>query len=149
MVEPPTSSSEPHRCPVCDAEVTIESRDSTAQRFDFAAAANASSGETRCKRCQCELRLDHDSKLMIQMSKTSVQRIASELAEWRASGEQRSLLLDFEDVRFLGSEFLNELIVLQRQKRFRPVLCNLSPEIEEVFQITHLNRIFEIRPRPN
>jgi len=55
------------------------------------------------------------------------------------------LLLDFEHVPFFGSDFLSELLLLQGNQRCHPILCNLSPEIDEVFQITRLNRVFEIQ----
>ncbi len=84
---------------------------------------------------------------MIQMSKTPAQYISAALAEWRTSGDRPRLLLDFSRIQFLTSEFLNALILLQTGRLCQPILCNLSVELQEVFQITRLNRVFEIRPR--
>jgi hypothetical protein len=58
------------------------------------------------------------------------------------------MLLDFGNVEFLSSAALNKLIILDKKvKQFkgRLKLCNLRPEIQEVFVITRLNQLFEIK----
>lgn len=60
----------------------------------------------------------------------------------------KHLLLNFEGVEFLSSAALNKLISLD--KKVKEVggilrLCSLRAEIMEVFTITRLNRVFDIR----
>jgi anti-sigma B factor antagonist len=61
---------------------------------------------------------------------------------------QKALLLDFGTVEFLSSAALNKLIILDKKvkaKSGRLKLCNLKPEIQEVFVITRLNQLFDIK----
>jgi anti-sigma B factor antagonist len=58
------------------------------------------------------------------------------------------LLLDFRNVRFLSSTTLGVLVSLYKRlqaKGGRLVVANLNPEVYEVFQITRLERVFEVR----
>ena len=59
------------------------------------------------------------------------------------------LLLDFANVDFLSSAALGKLITannLIRQKNGQLRLCNIKPQIYEVFVITKLNKLFRIFP---
>jgi anti-sigma B factor antagonist len=61
---------------------------------------------------------------------------------------RRSILLDFADVEFLSSAALGKLITLDRKVKSakgRLKMCNIRPEILEVFQVTKLNKVFDIR----
>lgn len=60
----------------------------------------------------------------------------------------RKLLLNFTEVEFLSSAALNKLIILD--KKMKAVgghlkLSNLRPEIYEIFVITRLTQLFDIR----
>jgi anti-sigma B factor antagonist len=62
--------------------------------------------------------------------------------------EQINLVLDFRNVRFLSSAVLGLLIrvskkVYERQGKLR--LCNIDPKIYEIFRITRLTKVFDIR----
>ena len=59
----------------------------------------------------------------------------------------KDLLLDFDSVEFLSSAALNKLIILDKKVKAKAgqlKLCNLMPEIREVFVITRLNQLFDI-----
>ncbi len=61
---------------------------------------------------------------------------------------RRSILLNFENVDFLSSASLGKLITLDRKIKSaqgRLKMSNIRPEILEVFQITKLNKVFDIR----
>ena len=61
---------------------------------------------------------------------------------------RKSLLLNFAGVEFLSSAALGKLITLDRKvksNKGRMKMSNIRPEILEVFQITKLNKIFDIR----
>jgi anti-sigma B factor antagonist len=58
------------------------------------------------------------------------------------------ILLNFTNVEFLSSAALGKLITLDRKvkaSKGRMKMCNIRPEIFEVFQITKLNKVFDIR----
>ena len=57
------------------------------------------------------------------------------------------MLLHFGRVKFMSSAALGMLIrVLKKCKEYKVMLklCNISPEEYEVFQITGMNKIFDI-----
>jgi anti-sigma B factor antagonist len=58
------------------------------------------------------------------------------------------LLLDFGSVEYLSSPILGELITLHKQVNAaggQLMLCNIDPQIYEVFEITKLNKLFDVR----
>lgn len=59
------------------------------------------------------------------------------------------LIIDFSNVEFISSTFMNRLVELQRsilKSRCKLTLCGLNPIIREVFQITHLDSLFQFAP---
>ena len=65
-----------------------------------------------------------------------------------AGGDGGRLLINMDNVRFLSSSAINKLIVLERRISSNGgnlKLSNLSPEVEEVFNITQLHSVFDIR----
>lgn len=78
----------------------------------------------------------------------SIQELGDELNALVDPGGHRKLLLDFASVEFLSSAALNKLIILDRKAKAaggKLKLCNLKPEIHEVFVITRLNQLFDIK----
>ncbi len=78
----------------------------------------------------------------------SIQELGDELFVLVEQENRKSLLLNFETVEFLSSAALNKLVVLDTKVKAHSGklrLCCLRPEITEVFQITNLNRVFDIR----
>jgi anti-sigma B factor antagonist len=79
-----------------------------------------------------------------------VERIAQlgeELMSLANSPAGTRVLINLDNVRFLSSSAINKLIVLERRLTSNGgdlKLSNLSPEVEEVFQITQLNSVFDI-----
>ena len=60
-----------------------------------------------------------------------------------------NLLLNFENVDYLSSAVLTELLKVKKaidETRGRLRLCAVSPVIQEVFEITNLNTVFTIHP---
>ena len=77
----------------------------------------------------------------------NIQELGDELFALVEQEGIKSLLLDFGRVEFLSSAALNKLIMLDKKVKEHDgqlKLCNLRPEIEEVFVITRLNQLFEI-----
>jgi anti-sigma B factor antagonist len=60
----------------------------------------------------------------------------------------RKLLLNFGNVEYLSSAALGKLITLHKKLQAaggRLILCNIDPQIYEVFEITKLDKIFNIQ----
>ena len=78
----------------------------------------------------------------------SIQELGNELAALIEKEGAKSVILNFSTVDFLSSAALNQLIKLvpkvkATQGKMR--LCGLKPEIKEVFEITKLDRLFDIK----
>ena len=77
----------------------------------------------------------------IQMIGDDLFRLVDELG-------RRKILLNFGNVEFLSSAALGKLITMNRKVqavRGKLVLCNIDPQIYEVFEITKLDRFFNIQ----
>ena len=60
---------------------------------------------------------------------------------------RKKLLLNFGNVEYMSSAALGKLITLNKKVQAaggRLVLCNIDPQIYEVFEITKLNKLFTI-----
>jgi anti-sigma B factor antagonist len=82
------------------------------------------------------------------LEEASIQELGAELFGLVEQLNRRSILLDFADVEFLSSAALGKLITLDRKVKSakgRLKMCNIRPEILEVFQVTKLNKVFDIR----
>jgi len=76
----------------------------------------------------------------IQMIGDDLFRLVDELG-------RRKILLNFKKVEFLSSAALGKLITLNRKVqavRGKLILCSITAEIKEVFQITKLDKLFTI-----
>ena len=61
---------------------------------------------------------------------------------------RRKVLLNFKNVEFLSSAALGKLITMNRKLQTaggKLVLCEIDPQIYEVFEITKLNKLFTIQ----
>jgi anti-sigma B factor antagonist len=79
---------------------------------------------------------------------TNIEELGGELFGLVEQENRKNLLLNFAGVQFLSSAALNKLIILDRKvKRAggKLKLSNLRPEIYEVFVITRLHEVFDIR----
>ncbi|HUT29491.1 MAG TPA: STAS domain-containing protein [Sedimentisphaerales bacterium] len=62
-------------------------------------------------------------------------------------GRRLNLALDFCHVKFMSSSFLGLLIKIHKrmcERKGRLRLCNISPDIYKVFEITRLDKVFDI-----
>ncbi len=78
----------------------------------------------------------------------SIEQLGEELNSLVLVDNRNVLLLNFEGVEFMSSAALNKLISLHSKVKAaegRLKLCNLRAEIKEVFTITRLDRVFDIR----
>jgi len=74
--------------------------------------------------------------------------IARELYDLAAKEDCKNILLNFSGVGFLSSSVLGKLITLNKRMKAKGgqlKLCELRPEIMELFTLTNLTKIFDIR----
>ncbi len=87
----------------------------------------------------------HDKKIL---DEAGIQELGAELFAVVEQDNRRRIVLNFTNVDFLSSAALGKLITLDRKAKAhqgRLKLSNIRPEILEVFQITKLNKVFDIR----
>ena len=78
----------------------------------------------------------------------NIQELGQELFRLVEVDNCKKLLLNFAEVDFLSSAALGKLITLDKKAKKHGCilkLSNIRPEIYEVFAITKLNRLFDIK----
>ncbi len=81
----------------------------------------------------------------------TIEQLGEELNSLVTVEKRNMILLNFEGVEFLSSAALNKLISLNSKVKAaagRLKLCSLRNEIKEVFTITRLDRVFDLRKTP-
>lgn len=87
----------------------------------------------------------HDHKIIEDIN---IQELGQEMFHLVEVEGRDKLLLNFASVDFLSSAALGKLITLDKKMKAHGgtlKLSNIRPEIYEVFAITKLNRLFDIR----
>ena len=82
------------------------------------------------------------------LDEANIQELGAELFQLVEEENRKSLLLNFSSVEFLSSAALGKLIMLDKKVKANSgklKLSNIRPEIYEVFAITKLNRVFDIK----
>ncbi len=78
----------------------------------------------------------------------SIEQLGEELNSLATVDKLNKILLNFDGVEFMSSAALNKLISLNTKVKAaagRLKLCCLRAEIKEVFTITRLDRVFDLR----
>jgi anti-sigma B factor antagonist len=81
------------------------------------------------------------------LDEQNIQVIGEQLFQLVDELGRRKILLNFKNVEFLSSAALGKLITLNRKLQSaggKLVLCEIDPQIYEVFEITKLNKLFTI-----
>lgn len=84
-------------------------------------------------------------KILDQLAIDQVREDFKDLTLQAASG--RKLLLDFSRVQFMSSSMIGQIVQLHKQCKRDKVelkLCNIRPDIMEVFKITGLTKLLDI-----
>jgi anti-sigma B factor antagonist len=82
------------------------------------------------------------------LDEANIQELGQELFRLVETEHHERLLLNFSSVEFLSSAALGKLITLDKKVKAHKgklKLSNIRPEIYEVFAITKLNKLFDIR----
>jgi anti-sigma B factor antagonist len=78
-----------------------------------------------------------------------LKRLFEELNTLLGKSDERQVVLNFGSVKFMASSMLSKLVAFQKKSdefRAKLKLCNVAPDIMEVFKITKLNKVFDIQP---
>ena len=78
----------------------------------------------------------------------NIQELAQEMFQLIEKDRREKILLNFSSVDFLSSAALGKLITLDKKVKAakgKLRLCNIRPDIYEVFAITRLNKLFDIK----
>ena len=78
----------------------------------------------------------------------TIQELGEELFELIDKEQRKKIVLNFSNVEFLSSAALGKLITFEKKaKRSKAelILSNISPEIHQVFAITNLDKLFQIK----
>jgi len=82
------------------------------------------------------------------LDEQNIQVIGEQLFSLVDQDGRRKLLLNFGNVEYLSSAALGKLITLNKKLQGvggRLILCNIDPQIYEVFEITKLDKFFNIQ----
>src|SRR5438067_10734462 len=82
------------------------------------------------------------------LDEQNIQLIGEQLFRLVDELGRRKLLLNFGNVEYMSSAALGKLITLNKKVQAaggRLILCNIDPQIREVFEITKLDKLFDIR----
>ena len=82
------------------------------------------------------------------LDEQAIQTIGDQLFSLVDQENCRQMLLNFSNVEFISSAALGKLIKLNKklqEVKGRLILCNIDPQIYEVFEITKLDRFFNIQ----
>ncbi len=82
------------------------------------------------------------------LDEQNIQIIGEQLFSLVDESGRKKLLLNFGNVEYMSSAALGKLITLNKKVQAaggRLVLCNIDPQIREVFEITKLDKLFVIR----
>ena len=82
------------------------------------------------------------------LDENNIQVIGNQLYGLIEEDARKRIILDFSNVEYLSSAALGKLITLNnkaKQAKGKLRLCGIRPDIYEVFAITKLNTVFDIK----
>jgi anti-sigma B factor antagonist len=82
------------------------------------------------------------------LDENNIQVIGNQLFSLVEEDGCKKIVLDFSNVEYLSSAALGKLITMEKKVKVaggKLRLCTIRPDIYEVFAITKLNKLFDIR----
>jgi anti-sigma B factor antagonist len=82
------------------------------------------------------------------LDEQNIQKIGEDLFSLVDELGRKKILLNFGNVEYLSSAALGKFISLNKKVQMasgKLVLCNIDPQIYEVFEITKLNKLFNMQ----
>jgi len=81
------------------------------------------------------------------LDRSEIDKMGADLLALIEEKDRKRVLINFEGVDYLSSTVLGKLIVLHKrmaEKQGQLKLCGIKPSIREVFEMTRLDKVFEI-----
>lgn len=82
------------------------------------------------------------------LDEAKIAQIGKELMDMAAAAsEKKKMVLNFQGVSFMSSAMIGKLVLLNKKCKNDEIalkLCEISPNVMEVFKITKLNKVFDI-----
>jgi len=82
------------------------------------------------------------------LDEQNIQKIGEDLFSLVDELGRKKILLNFSNVEYLSSAALGKFITLNKKvqaSQGKLIMCNISDDIYEVFEITKLNKLFNIQ----
>lgn len=89
-----------------------------------------------------------DSRIL---EESRIRQVGDDMIALLSKTEEEGVLLDFHGVVFMSSAMLGTLIRFHKKCKEYKVelrLCNIAPEIFQVFKLTRLDKVFDIHDEP-
>jgi anti-sigma B factor antagonist len=89
-----------------------------------------------------------DAKIL---DEARIQQIGKELMDKAGEAEttdSKNMLVNFQGVQFMSSAMIGKLVLLNKKAKSANLnlkFCSISPNVLEVFKITRLNKVFDIK----
>lgn len=78
---------------------------------------------------------------------SQVEGLKREILPLLEEAKSKRVVLDFTNLKFLATPFF-ALLIRMRQRTRNIELCNLSPNVKDVLEVTNLNKIFPVCKDP-
>ena len=86
-----------------------------------------------------------DAKIL---DEARISLVGKELMDMAAqAAPSQKMVLNFQGVQFMSSAMIGKLVLLNKKAKADTIdlkLCNITPNVLEVFKITRLNKVFDI-----
>jgi anti-sigma B factor antagonist len=82
------------------------------------------------------------------LDETNIQIIGNQLVALVEEDDRKKIILDFSAVEYLSSAALSKLLILDKKAKAAGAklrLCSIRPDILQIFTLTKLNKLFDIR----
>lgn len=83
------------------------------------------------------------------IDETCIEAVGTELKELASDSEQKKFVLSFEGVEFMSSAMIGKLVHfgnMCKDEKAALRLCDINANIEKVFDLMRLDKLFEIDP---
>lgn len=81
------------------------------------------------------------------LDETKLEQLGRDLIELLNKTSEERVILDFRNVKFMSSSMLGKLVQVHKKAvefNVKLKLCNIDPQIRQVFKITRLDKLFDI-----
>ncbi len=81
------------------------------------------------------------------LDETKIEQVFHDLIDMLNKTTEERVILNFNNVKFMSSSMLGKLIQVNKkcgEFKVKMKLCSIDPEIQQVFKITKLDKLFDI-----